>query len=126
MQPAQHDFFVGDAARWKADVRLLRGVKQKRDDCCHHVKTSALRYRASSEVSISRRQASERPPCVLGDHRVRRRGEISENRHNSSMLRRTRRDARVSECDASIADEPAPFRALDGTAAKIGTEFFLA
>jgi len=77
-------------------------------------------------VSIGRGKSSERPPGVLGDYRVGRRGEISEHRHNSSVLRRTRRDAGISKGDASIAYQSTPSRPLNGAAAKICTEFFLA
>ena len=67
-----------------------------------------------------RREPRESPARVLGDDCIGRFGKALEQVDDSVVPFGERSaSSGISESDASVADEPAPFRALDGAAAEI-------
>ena len=67
----------------------------------------------------------QRPSCVLSDERVIRGSKTLEQCADARIRRGIASHLRIAQCNARIANQTAPFRALHRTAAKLGAEFLL-
>src|SRR5580658_5834484 len=74
---------------------------------------------------MRRAETLQRPARVLGKQRIVAYGKVFEQRHNAGVGFRTSCYARISQCDAGVANHTAPLRAFHRAAAKNPAEFFL-